>query len=164
MCTHPCSYVAVAIVRFPSAPRPTPVMNEHFDVIIIGTGAGCGTLLNRLAPSDKNNLVLERGPFLPREKENWSYKGSFKYYSSEKMFNKDGGAIYPGFSYHVGGNTKVYGRRCSGCAKRILNRSAIATAFRPSGRSSITIGKIITRKPRSFFKFTARLAKTRLSR
>src|SRR5712664_4113817 len=109
MCTHPCSYVAVAIVRFPSAPRPTPVMNEHFDVIIIGTGAGCGTLLNRLAPSDKNNLVLERGPFLPREKENWSYKGSFKYYSSEKMFNKNGGEIYPGFSYHVGGNTKVYG-------------------------------------------------------
>lgn len=84
-------------------------MNEHFDVIIIGTGAGGGTLLNRLAPSGKSILVLERGPFLPREKENWSYKGSFKYYSSEQMFNKDGGAIYPGFSYHVGGNTKVYG-------------------------------------------------------
>lgn len=84
-------------------------MNEHFDVIIIGTGAGGGTLLNRLAPSGKKILVLERGPFLPREQENWSYKGSFKYYSSEKMFNKDGGEIYPGFSYHVGGNTKVYG-------------------------------------------------------
>ena len=84
-------------------------MNEHFDVIIIGTGAGGGTLLNRLAPSGKNILVLERGPFLPREKENWSYKGSFKYYSSEKMFNKNGGEIYPGFSYHIGGNTKVYG-------------------------------------------------------
>ena len=25
------------------------------------------------------------------------------------MFNRDGGEIYPGFSYHVGGNTKVYG-------------------------------------------------------
>ena len=84
-------------------------MNEHFDIIIIGTGAGGGTLLNRLAPSGKRILVLERGPFLPREQDNWSYKGSFKYYSSEKMFNKDGGAIYPGFSYHVGGNTKVYG-------------------------------------------------------
>ena len=84
-------------------------MNEHFDVIIIGTGAGGGTLLNRLAPSGKKILVLERGPFLPREQDNWSYKGSFKYYSSEKMFNKDGDAIYPGFSYHVGGNTKVCG-------------------------------------------------------
>jgi choline dehydrogenase-like flavoprotein len=84
-------------------------MNEHFNVIIIGTGAGGGTLLNRLAPSGKKILVLERGPFLPREQDNWSYKGSFKYYSSEKMFNKDDGEIYPGFSYHVGGNTKVYG-------------------------------------------------------
>ncbi|TAL05038.1 MAG: GMC family oxidoreductase, partial [Verrucomicrobia bacterium] len=39
----------------------------------------------------------------------WNYHGSFKYYSSEVMFNKDGGEIRPGFSYHVGGNTKVYG-------------------------------------------------------
>jgi choline dehydrogenase-like flavoprotein len=84
-------------------------MNKHFDVIIIGTGAGGGTLLHRLAASGKRILVLERGPFLPREKENWNYFGSFKYYSSEVMFNKDGGEIRPGFSYHVGGNTKVYG-------------------------------------------------------
>src|SRR6185436_12823465 len=84
-------------------------MSEHFDVIIIGTGAGGGTLLHRLAPSGKRILVLERGPFLPREKDNWNYHGSFKYYSSEVMFNKDGGEIRPGFSYFVGGNTKVYG-------------------------------------------------------
>jgi choline dehydrogenase-like flavoprotein len=84
-------------------------MNEHFDIIIIGTGAGGGTLLHRLAASGKRILVLERGPFLPREKENWNYFGSFKYYSSEVMFNKEGGEIRPGFSYHVGGNTKVYG-------------------------------------------------------
>jgi choline dehydrogenase-like flavoprotein len=84
-------------------------MSEHFDVIIIGTGAGGGSLLSRLAPSGKKILVLERGPFLPREKENWSYKGSFKYYSSEVMFNKEGGEIRPGFSYHVGGNTKLFG-------------------------------------------------------
>ena len=84
-------------------------MPEHFDVIIIGTGAGGGTLLNRIAPSGKRILVLERGPFLPREKDNWSYKGSFKYYSSETMYNKEGGEIHPGFCYYVGGNTKVYG-------------------------------------------------------
>ena len=99
-------------VRFPLSPRPTPVMNEHFDVIIIGTGAGGGTLLYRLAASPAwtgRILVLERGPFLPREKDNWNYHGSFKYYSSEVMFNKDGGEIRPGFSYYVGGNTKVYG-------------------------------------------------------
>jgi choline dehydrogenase-like flavoprotein len=84
-------------------------MPEHYDVIIIGTGAGGGTLLNRIAPSGKRILVLERGPFLPREKDNWSYHGSFKYYSSETMYNKAGGEIHPGFCYHVGGNTKVYG-------------------------------------------------------
>src|SRR5213078_5058136 len=85
------------------------VMSEHFDVIIIGTGAGGGSLLNRIAPSGLRILVLERGPFLPREKDNWSYHGSFKYYSSETMYNKEGGEIHPGFCYYVGGNTKVYG-------------------------------------------------------
>lgn len=84
-------------------------MNGHYDLIIIGTGAGGGTLLNRLAPSGKKILVLERGPWLPREKDNWSYKGSFNYYSKEAMFDRDGNAIYPGMCYHVGGNTKVYG-------------------------------------------------------
>ena len=38
----------------------------------------------------KRILVLERGPFLPREKDNWNYHGSFKYYSSEAMFDKAG--------------------------------------------------------------------------
>jgi choline dehydrogenase-like flavoprotein len=84
-------------------------MSLHYDVIVIGTGGGGGSLLHRLAPSGKRILVLERGPFLPREKDNWSYHGSFKYYSSETMYNKAGGEIHPGFCYHVGGNTKVYG-------------------------------------------------------
>ena len=73
-------------------------MSDHYDIIIIGTGAGGGTLLSRLAPSGKRILVLERGPFLPREKENWSYKGSFNYYSPEVLFNKEGGEIRPGLS------------------------------------------------------------------
>jgi choline dehydrogenase-like flavoprotein len=84
-------------------------MRDHFDVIIIGTGAGGGSLLNRIAPSGRRILVLERGPFLPREKDNWNYHGSFKYYSSETMYNREGGEIHPGFCYYVGGNTKVYG-------------------------------------------------------
>jgi choline dehydrogenase-like flavoprotein len=45
-------------------------MSEHYDVIIIGTGAGGGTLAHRLAPSGKRILVLERGGYLPREPEN----------------------------------------------------------------------------------------------
>ncbi|MGB5914180.1 MAG: NAD(P)-binding protein, partial [Phormidesmis sp.] len=41
---------------------------QHYDVIIIGTGAGGGTLAHRLAASGKKILVLERGAFLPKEK------------------------------------------------------------------------------------------------
>ena len=46
--------------------------SSHYDVIIIGTGAGGGTLLHRLAPTGKKILVLERGDFVPREKDNWN--------------------------------------------------------------------------------------------
>ena len=48
-----------------------------YDVIIIGTGAGGGTLALRLAPSGKKILLIERGPYLPREKENWLSKDVF---------------------------------------------------------------------------------------
>lgn len=82
---------------------------ERFDVIIIGSGAGGGTLLRALAETNKSILVLERGPFLPREKANWTFRGSFNYYSDEVMLDRDGGEIRPGFVHHVGGNTKVYG-------------------------------------------------------
>ena len=47
-------------------------MAEHYDVIIIGTGAGGGTLAHRLASAGKRILLLERGDFLPREVENWN--------------------------------------------------------------------------------------------
>ena len=46
-------------------------MNGHYDVIIVGTGAGGGTLARHLAPSGKRILLIERGDWLPREPENW---------------------------------------------------------------------------------------------
>lgn len=87
-------------------------MSKHYDVIIIGTGAGGGTLAYRLAPSGKQILVLERGTFLPREKANWDTVEVFqkdRYHTSEIWFDRDGEAIHPGTGYWVGGNTKVYG-------------------------------------------------------
>jgi choline dehydrogenase-like flavoprotein len=42
-----------------------------YDLIIIGTGAGGGTLLHALAPTGLKILVLERGDYLRREKQNW---------------------------------------------------------------------------------------------
>ena len=43
----------------------------HYDVIIIGSGAGGGTLAYRLAPTGKRILLLERGDYVAREKANW---------------------------------------------------------------------------------------------
>jgi choline dehydrogenase-like flavoprotein len=86
--------------------------SERYDVIIIGTGAGGGTLAHRLAPSGKRILLLERGDFLPRERENWDSTAVFldaKYQAKETWYGKDGGAFHPGIHYWVGGNTKMYG-------------------------------------------------------
>src|SRR5206468_5588333 len=101
-----------ALVRFPLPPRPTPVMNDHFDVIIIGTGAGGGTLAYRLAASGKRILLLERGPYVPREKDNWSTKAvnqDAKYNTKEVWRDRDGKDLHPHTNYYVGGNTKFYG-------------------------------------------------------
>ena len=50
-------------------------MPDRYDVIVIGTGAGGGTLAHTLAPSGRRILLLERGDFLPRETQNWESKG-----------------------------------------------------------------------------------------
>jgi len=44
---------------------------QHFDIIIIGSGAGGGTLAYSLAPTGKKILILERGGYVRREKANW---------------------------------------------------------------------------------------------
>ena len=85
---------------------------DHYDVIIIGTGAGGGTLAHRLAPSGKRILLLERGGYLPREPENWDSKEVFgreRYVTTERWYDKHGTAFRPHAQYFVGGNTKVYG-------------------------------------------------------
>ena len=85
---------------------------EHYDVIIIGSGAGGGTLAHRLAPSGKRILILERGGYLPRESENWSTDAVFaenRYKAAETWHDQDGTPFHPGIHYWVGGNTKMYG-------------------------------------------------------
>jgi choline dehydrogenase-like flavoprotein len=49
----------------------------HYDVIIIGTGAGRGTLARHLAPAGKRPLLLERGGWLTREPPNVSAEEVF---------------------------------------------------------------------------------------
>lgn len=86
--------------------------DERYDIIIIGSGAGGGTLALRLAPTGKRILLLERGGYLKRERDNWSTKAVFvdgKYQAMETWYDGDGRAFHPGLHYCVGGNTKVYG-------------------------------------------------------
>jgi len=81
-------------------------------VIIIGTGAGGGTLARHLAPSGKKILLLERGDWLPREPANWSAADVFieNRYVSEDTWYADGSKPFqPQVHYFVGGATKLYG-------------------------------------------------------
>jgi choline dehydrogenase-like flavoprotein len=88
------------------------VNGNPYDVIIIGTGAGGGTLAYHLASSDKRILILERGDYVPREKTNWDpqlVNVDSHYHTKECWFDKDGTELHPHTNYYVGGNTKFYG-------------------------------------------------------
>lgn len=91
-----------------------PLMSPitHYDIIIIGTGPGGGTLAYKLAPSGKKILLLERGGYLPREKDNWNSRAVFienRYKAKETWKDQHGKPFHPGIHYNVGGNSKVYG-------------------------------------------------------
>ena len=85
---------------------------DHYDVVIIGSGAGGGTLAWKLAPTGKRILLLERGGYLPRERDNWETSAVFvkaKYHCTEEWLDQDGNEFSPEQNYYVGGNTKFYG-------------------------------------------------------
>ena len=87
-------------------------MTDRFDVIVIGTGAGGGTLAHTLAPTGKKILLLERGDFLPREMANWDPAAVFedgRYISPDTWYASDGTPFQPQVHYFVGGATKMYG-------------------------------------------------------
>ena len=87
-------------------------MAERYDVIVIGSGAGGGTLAHTLAPSGKKILLLERGNFLPRETQNWDPEAVFvngRYLSPDTWYDADGKPFQPQVHYFVGGATKLYG-------------------------------------------------------
>src|SRR6266496_2906305 len=85
---------------------------DAFDVIIVGTGAGGGTLARHLAASGKRILLLERGDWLPREPANWLAQDVFvdnRYVSEDTWYDADGKPFQPQVHYFVGGATKLYG-------------------------------------------------------
>ena len=87
-------------------------MADHYDVIIVGSGAGGGTLAHRLAPTGKRLLILERGDWLPREVQNWDAEAVFvdnRYVSADEWLDQHGKPFQPQVHYFVGGATKFYG-------------------------------------------------------
>ncbi len=89
-------------------------MPNDYDVIIIGSGAGGGTIAYTLADTGKKILILEQGTFLPREKRNWDPHfifGEDGYKAKVEWEGPDDGqkTVKPIVYYNVGGNTKMYG-------------------------------------------------------
>ena len=85
---------------------------SDYDVIVIGSGAGGGTLVRRLASTGKRILLLERGDWLPREPANWDAHAVFvdnRYVSEDTWYDAKGKPFQPQVHYCVGGATKLYG-------------------------------------------------------
>lgn len=87
------------------------MQQENADVVIIGSGVGGGGVAWQLAGSGAKVLVLERGPYLPREEQNWDLEQVFvaQRYKTQDLWYADGRAFRPGMFYFVGGLSKFYG-------------------------------------------------------
>ena len=86
--------------------------DRHYDVIIIGSGAGGGTLTHALASTGKKILLVERGDYVRREKANWEPRAvnlEGRYQTKEQWSDSEGQPLHPHTNYYVGGNTKFYG-------------------------------------------------------
>jgi choline dehydrogenase-like flavoprotein len=107
----------------------------HYDLIVIGSGAGGATLAQRLAKTGKNILILERGEHLPREAENWSSRAVFiqhRYRTKEQWWDKTGRPFTPNTHYWVGGNTTFYGAALMRLRKRDFEQVQHAGGVSPA--------------------------------
>ena len=113
--------------------------NQHYDVAIIGTGAGGGTLGHRLAAAGKRVLWLKRGPFLPRELDNWDSEAVFvrgKYLAPEQWYDGRGHEFHPRSTTTSGATRSSTALPCSGCDPKISATSPIMAVFRRPGPST----------------------------
>lgn len=86
--------------------------NRRYDLIIIGTGAGGGTVARALSETPARILLLERGDFVPQEPENTDPEAVWKdlrYRTTERWLDDRGQSFQPYTHYCVGGNTKFWG-------------------------------------------------------
>lgn len=84
---------------------------SDYDAVIIGSGAGGGTLARYLGERGKKVLVIERGGWVPREPYNWDAYQVFEKgrYVSPDQWGLNGKTGQPQVHYNVGGATKFYG-------------------------------------------------------
>lgn len=93
-------------------PKQQIIMSNHYDIIIIGTGSGGSTMAYALAKTGKKILILERGGFIPKEKQNWDPHEVVtvgRYRPNDTWYDGDGKPFKPFIHYNVGGNSKMYG-------------------------------------------------------
>ena len=86
-------------------------MSTHYDVVIIGSGAGGGTIARALASTGRRILVIERGGTFERDAGNWNPSVVWmeqRYRTKERWLSPDG-EFQPNMHYGVGGNTKFWG-------------------------------------------------------
>ena len=132
-------------------------MDKRFDVIIIGSGAGGGTLARCLAPSGKNILILERGDWLKREAKNWDAVAVFednRYISPDTWYDRDGRPFQPQVHYFVGGATKLFGAALYRLRERDFAELHHHDGISLLGRSAIRTSSRITQEPRRCTTFT----------
>ncbi len=87
-------------------------MTNHYDIIIIGTGTGGSTTAYALAKTGKKILILERGGFIPKEKQNWDPHEVVtvgRYRPNDEWHDANDKPFKPFIHYNVGGNSKMYG-------------------------------------------------------
>ncbi len=91
-------------------------MSTRYDIVIVGSGAGGGTMALALAETGARILIVERGGFVPQEPENWNPEAVWKarrYRPHGEIWIDASGAkpraFRPYTHYGVGGNTKFWG-------------------------------------------------------
>ena len=158
--------------RGPDHPRRAPEGVDgvsSYDVIVIGSGAGGGTLVHRLASSGKRILLLERGDWLhPRAAElergrtcSWTTGTSRRTPGTTRTRPRP---FSPRSTTSSAVPRSSTARRCTGCARRTSASCATTTASPRPGRSATTRWSRTTRRPSSSTRCTERGARIRPSR
>ena len=122
-------------ILLPCPDRKAGAMKTDYDIIIIGSGAGGGTLAQHLAPSGKSILILERGGWLKREPENWSAEEVFqksRYVSAGHLARQERASRFsPARTTMSAARPRCTARRSSACARRISARFAHCDGISP---------------------------------